>query len=475
MNARVGGVFGWCLALKFRLVSPACMHGLSRGLGSRGEAPAFEPGNGRGRTAAPRLRALAAAVALATVPAMGLGVDMGADAWQWSSQGLLDLRVRARETNATRLVPEPERVGPEPRRLATTVAASLRGWNGPLTATAAGRLFARTHRREGERSVGLRVDELHAEYALTPVHFLYAGRRHIVHGRSLGVNPLDIAIDPVDLDQALDSDRRRAEVEGQDMLGFESLLGDRFTLTGYWTPGERALLAGALTIPEWNADLTALAFDDDERPGAGLSLSHTLGEALLAYADVVMRRGRDRAVVRADRGPDSTPGALRVEEGDASRYFAQSSAGLGYTLDSGVTFNLEYHFDANGYSDREWREITGLIADNDELRDDELRGENAAGNLLRLSGHLRRLTLRRHYGFFRAQHPGLFGRDLVAELTVLHGLAERTGSLGLRLEREMAPDVFLGVEGRWRYGDDLDEFALRPGERSGSVHVTVNF
>ena len=60
-------------------------------------------------------------------------------------------------------------------------------------------------------------------------------------------------------------------------------------------------------------------------------------------------------------------------------------------------------------------------------------------------------------------------------MTVFHNLADRTGSLGLRLEREMGPNVFLGVEGRWRYGDDLDEFALRTGKLSGSVHVTINF
>ena len=414
-------------------------------------------------------RGLAAAVALAAVPAAG------ADAWQWSSQGLLDVRTRGSEANATRLVPEPERVGRDPRHLAVTAAGGLQAWTGPVTVTAAGRLFARTDPIEGERAVRVHVDELHAEYAATHEHFLYAGRRHIVHGRSLGVNPLDIAIDPVDLDQALDSERRRAEIEGQDMLGFESLLGDRFTLTGYWTPGERALVAGAFTMPEWNADLTALAFDDDERPGAGLSLSHTLGEALLAYADIAVRRGRDRTVIRVDRGLDSTPGAFLVEDGEASRYFAQSSVGFGYTLGSGATFNLEYYYDANGYSDREWDGITGLIADNDGNRDDERLRERATGNLLRLSGHLSRLTLRRHYGFFRAQHPDLFGRGLAAEMTVFHNLADRTGSLGLRLEREMGPNMFLGVEGRWRYGDDLDEFALRTGKLSGSVHVTVNF
>ena len=323
--------------------------------------------------------------------------------------------------------------------------------------------------------VRLHVDELHAEYATTPENFLYAGRRHIVHGRSLGVNPLDVAIDPLDLDQALDAERRRSEVEGQDMLGFESLLGDRFTLTGYWTPGDRAMLAGAFTIPQWKADLTALAFDDHDRPGVGLSLSHTLGEALLAYADVTVRRGRDRMVIRADPGPDSVAGALLLEEVDASRLFAQASVGLGYTLDSGATLNIEYYFDANGHSDGEWSEITGLIAENDGNRNDERLRESATGNLLRLSGHLRRLTLRRHYGFFRAQHPGLFGRELAAAMIVFHNLADRTGSLGLRLEREMGPNVFVGVEGRRLYGGNLDEFALRTAKLSGSVHVTILF
>ena len=429
------------------------------------------PGSCRRRVVVPAFIGLAAAAALAAVPAM----ETSADTWGWSSQGLLDIRARASENSPTRLVPEPERVGHDPGRVDVTAAGALQAWNESATVTAAGRVHARTRPHEGERAVRFHVDELHAEYAATPVHFLYGGRRHIVHGRSLGVNPLDIAVDPLDLDQALDSERRRSEIEGQDMLGFESLLGDRFTLTGYWTAGERALLAGTFTVPEWGADLAVLAFDDDERPGAGLSLSHTLGEALLAYADVAVRRGRDRAVIRADRGLDSDPGAFLVEEGEVSRPFAQSSVGLGYTLDSGATFNLEYYFDANGYSDPEWREVTGLIADNDGIRDDERLRERAAGNLLWLSGHLRRLTLRRHYGFFRAHHPGLFGRKFSAELVVFHNLADRTGSLALRLERDMGPNVVLGLEGRTRYGGGLDEFALRTGRMSGSVHVTINF
>ena len=413
------------------------------------------------------LHALLAAAALAAaVPAAG------ADPWDWSLDGLVDVRARVRQDNVTKLVPAPERIGLDARVLSVTTVAGLEAWRGPVAVS--GQLRARNAPGEGERSPRLHVDELYAEYALTPEHFLHAGRRHLVHGRSLGVNPLDIAVDPLDLDRSKDTDRRRNEIEGQDMLGFESLLGERFTLAGYWTPGERALLAGTLILPEWRSDLTVLAFDD-ERPGAGLSFSRTLGEAVLLYGDAVVRRGRDRPAIRADRRPGADPGAFLAEAGERRRLFPRSSLGASYTLESGASVNLEHYFDANGYTSGEWDEITGLIAENDANRRAGRFGGLPAGNLLRLGGRLNRFTLRRHYGVLRAHHPGLFGLDLAAEMNVFHGLADHSGSMGLRLERGMGPNLVVGLEGRYLYGEDPDEFALRTARLSGSVHVTVRF
>ena len=425
-----------------------------------------------------RLRAPAAAPALAAVLLLVVLPAAGADPWDWSLDGLIDARVRGRQDNATKLVPAPERIGLDTRVLSVTTVAGLEAWRGPVAV--AGQLRARNAPGEGGRTARLHVDELYAEYALTPEHFLHAGRRHLVHGRSLGVNPLDVAVDPRDLDRSKDTDRRRNEIEGQDMLGFESLLGERFTLSGYRTPGERTLLAGVFTLPEWKSDLTVLAFDD-ERPGAGLSFSRTLGEAVLLYGDAVIRRGRDRPVIRADRGPDSGrgpntgPGAFLVEAGEGRRFFPRSSLGASYTLESGASFNLEHYFDANGYSSGEWDEITGLIAENDANRRAGRFGGLPDGNLLRLNGQLGRFTLRRHYGLLRAHHPRLFGLDLAAEMNVFHGLADRSGSVGLRLERGMGPNLVVGIEGRYLYGEGLDEFALRTARLSGSVHVTVHF
>ena len=413
-----------------------------------------------------RLHALLVAAALAAA------TPAGAEPWSGSLDGLVDVRARARQDNATMLVPAPERIGLDTRVLSVTTVAGLEAWRGPVAVV--GQLRARNAPGEGARTARLHVDELYAEYALAPEHFLHVGRRHLVHGRSLGVNPLDVAVDPSDLDRSKDTDRRRNEIEGQDMLGFESLLGERFTLSGHWTPGERTLLAGVFTLPEWKSDLTVLAFDD-ERPGAGLSFSRTLGEAVLLYGDAVVRRGRDRPVIRADRGPGANPGTFLTVAGDRNRLFPRSSLGASYTLESGASFNLEHYFDANGYTSGEWDEITGLIAGNDANRRAGRFGGLPEGNLLRLGGQLDRFTLRRHYGLLRAHHPRLFGLDLEAEMNVFHGLADRSGSVGLRLERGMGPNLVVGLEGRYLYGDGLDEFALRTARLSGSVHVTVHF
>lgn len=215
----------------------------------------------------------------------------------------------------------------------------------------------------------------------------------------------------------------------------------------------------------------------------GWWISVALGRMLGAQADAV-RHASAEGFVRLINDAIARPGSgvlplarhLGVTSTPLLRWrVARSSIGAACTLDSGATFNVEHHFDANGYSADEWDAIAGVIVDNNVARSDERFRRLANGNLLRLSAHFARFTMRRHYGFVRAHHPGLFGRDLALEMTVLHGLADHSGSMGLRLEHEIGPNLLLGVEGRWRYGGRLDEFAQRTGRLSGSIHATVYF
>ena len=164
---------------------------------------------------------------------------------------------------------------------------------------------------------------------------------------------MDVFLNPLSLDRSKNITRRRREIIGQDMIGFETLISDRFALNGYWAPSEgalnegdpqRALLASTLIALKQDADFTFILIKDD-RSGAGLSISQSLGQATVVYGDLVARRGRDRIGDGSD---------------DGNRLFTQLSIGADYTRKSATTFNLEYHYDANGYTTDEWNEVTKL-------------------------------------------------------------------------------------------------------------------
>ena len=133
-------------------------------------------------------------------------------------------------------------------------------------------------------------------------------------------------------------------------------------------------------------------------------------------------------VVRADRRPGAGPGTFLAEDGDRSGLFVKSTVGAGVTLTSGRPSTSNITSDANGYSSREWGEITGLIVENDEVRMDERFASLPPATFCGSgpgSTDSREAALR----VLRMQHPELSGDSLAAEMTVLHNLADHSGSL----------------------------------------------
>ncbi|WP_423908135.1 hypothetical protein [Candidatus Spongiihabitans sp.] len=401
----------------------------------------------------------------------------------FSLGGLVDFRLRDNQDNSSRLPAKLQRGEPKISAASVTAVVSVEVWEGPLmlVSQVRGRSQSVADRWQAQAD----VDELYVEYALSDERFLHLSRRNIVFGQAYGVNPLDVFLDPLELDHSLNESRRRREVPGQDMLGFEALYGDVFTVSGYWAPAtvalnsdapQRALLAGEFLLPQWNADFTLLLFED-ERRGAGLSWSTTLDDAVLVYGDMTLRQGRDRAGVQADVGVDpcsaSPPSGLITHSRDVDRLYSQASVGFSATAESGAMVNFEYYYDANGYSDSEWGEIACLIANN-SAKERGGSGNPSAGNLLRIGQLLAPSTLRQHYGFIRAWQPDLFDLGIEAETTLFHGLVDNSGILSLRFEHAES-NLLIGVWGSYSYGQGLDEFALRGEGLSGAVYVTVNF
>lgn len=392
--------------------------------------------------------------------------------------GLIDFRLRDSSQNATKLIPEPEHGGRRETTWDVTGVVGAEVLQDSLRVS--GQARVRGFSAAG-KTARLDIDELFAEYALTDKDYLYLGRRTVVFGRSLGINPLDVFAETALLDRTLNASRRRRETPGQDMLGFASLLGKNFTLEGYWAPASsgslnknaphRVLLSGELLLPEWNADFTMLLFKGG-RSGAGLSFSQTLSQTILVYSDIILRSGRDRATVRS-AGQTGTAGFRAVSSGSGLRL--QSSFGLSYTPTSETAINLEYVHDENGYTHREWSEIAKLIS---RFGGEDMSGAEPGARssvLRRLNALLPAQMLRRDYLFARYSIPNLLGLGVISETTLLHNLSDHSGALSQRIEHEANDGWLIGAYLSRLYGGGTDEFALRPGKLQCAFYIVNRF
>ena len=166
--------------------------------------------------------------------------------------------------------------------------------------------------------------------------------------------------------------------------------------------------------PSQLSDLTALVVDDDH-PGAGLAFSRTLGEAVLVYADVAVRRGRDRMGIRADlahRMPaPAHSSAVQGGRFAVLREFEHRRRLYARTRESPSTSSTTST--PTGIRAGEWDEI--VRSDRPKATrhasDERFREARQAGNLLRMSAQFARSH---HEASLRipqsARHPDLFGR-----------------------------------------------------------------
>ncbi|MGQ4810170.1 hypothetical protein NKDENANG_03619 [Candidatus Entotheonellaceae bacterium PAL068K] len=392
---------------------------------------------------------------------------------------LADLRFTATDFKTTSLAPAAQfRGAPSETFQATAVVTAATSIAG----------FELTGQLRGIGSVendgpdhSLTVDEMFVERPVSDHLFVFAGRRNLAFGQAFGVSPTDVFLDPLQEDRSLNEARRRREIEGIDMVGFEAFVAQNASLLAFVAPAWegfnqdhaiRALTALDLLWPGFEVTITFQAFWDD-RPGIGWLMSKTLGNAVILYVEGTARQGRDRrTVVRSGAAMLAQFDVLPKDENDLR---ASVTLGSGYTFERGLSINLEYYRNGDGYSDREWAVLDDLISRNATHFDAGLFNGLPSQNLQILNDELRLFALRRNYLFARLFDANPIGVSVSGELTVFHNLDDGSGVVSTRLETDIKDRVTIGFLGSATYGGSHTEFGLRPTNYRGVAYVTVHF
>jgi hypothetical protein len=321
----------------------------------------------------------------------------------------------------------------------------------------------------------IHVDESYAEFRLSDYVFIQGGRRLLSYGQSYGLNPADIFRDPLRENSVFPREISSSFVAGTDYVETEVLFETGSTLGLLYAPGsdlrgdgdrENFVVLRYSGLVLDGAINYAVAGLGGKRPGASLSLSYGLGLDSILYVDSTIRKGRDRLALDGT----SPSGALLVASRDEDTYYPFVTLGLGHTLVSGLTLNLEYTHNAGGYNAGEWGDFRTTL---DDITPVSSVGQGTA--LGQLNGLLNHYTLRQNYIFWRLAQEELFGIPLNGELTLLHGIDDGSVSAGLRMEYIVSETLTVGTVVSRRYGETNSEFTLRPSGNSMSFYATMSF
>ena len=196
----------------------------------------------------------------------------------------------------------------------------------------------------------LHVDQAYIDYAMTTNIFMTLGRRQIFNGVALGHNPTDFLNATKAKNYLLSDEERRTECPGDDVIAMMSLFRDH-ALQMLFSPApahqqrHRWLIQFSRQIQAINTAVEFMGYYAD-RPGIGLTFSSAVHDNTLAYAELAIRRGRDRLK------PVFVNSSWALLQDNANT--VAMTWGVQYTFANGIDLNIEYWKDNNGYSDKEY-------------------------------------------------------------------------------------------------------------------------
>ena len=230
--------------------------------------------------------------------------------------------------------------------------------------------------------------ELYASFEPRTREYVDMGRINVKSGVALGFNPTDFfkaraVVDPLTADpRVLREDRLGAAmIRGQlveEAGSIGALFGPKLTepapvgtdpyrgfspLFGRTNSTNRWLVKGSIPLAD-GVNPEALVFGEEGHVKFGANLTESVGQSTVAYLewsggrrlgiiDEAFAFGRETGVI-----PPAASGL--IGQGGEERFLNQVAVGASYTTQSKVTFNLEYHYNAAGFSDSDWNKWFAL-------------------------------------------------------------------------------------------------------------------
>lgn len=329
-----------------------------------------------------------------------------------------------------------------------------------------GQLRPRYTYQDKQQKTLLGVDELYLDYPLSQSIFISAGKRNIFTGVALGRNPVDYYGRNKNVDNTLSAEERRDQRKGDYLFSLDGYLSNA-NLSAHYAPKihgiqhhpSRLLLSYNQLFANINTDASLFVYNGP-RDGLGLTLSKTVSDNWVAYAESSLDKGRERNIAN-------------ITQNQTHKHYLEAVVGSNFTFSSGLNHIVEYWHHGVGYTSEEWNSIITSI----DLATQQLNTVNALGGIQQLVAINQGLTpelLRKNYVFSRLNYPIPSYRTELSLVNIAN-TDDQSHLMRLRLKKSLGKNTETSLQFQQTYGNNDSEFGMRTTSALATLNVKLIF
>ncbi|MCF6204427.1 MAG: hypothetical protein L3J59_12305 [Methylococcaceae bacterium] len=317
--------------------------------------------------------------------------------------------------------------------------------------------------REINLNVG--VDELYFDYAITEAIYIGLGKHNIFTGVGLGNNVTDYFGENKEPDPILDEVSRRDQRKGDYMLNIDWFFNNS-SLNLYYAPRmgmiqkeqTKLLLSYNYFFESIDSDISSFLFIG-ERSGIGFNFSKNMNDNWILYSELSFRKGRDKLFIRNN-------------EDTRDDIYIDAIFGSNYTFNNGLNIFLEYWHKSNGYDGNEWN----TIIEETNFGISHINNNNlkiGIPQLGKINQSLRARFLRQNYLFSRFSYS--FNKYFDLSLVHILNIDDSSQFIRALVEKEFGGNFGVGFQVEQYFGDEYEEFGIRPADSNYTLYFKSFF
>lgn len=313
------------------------------------------------------------------------------------------------------------------------------------------------------------IDDAYINFCFGSTNFVSLGKMNIIDSVGLSYFPTDFFVRVSEVDYSKKEEERKSDREGSYILMAEKLFKG-FSLSLVYVPqikniqDEQSKFRTKISFAIPNVDFS-FSYFYSSFSACGINISGLLTDKLELHSEIALLNNSERKYLNIKQNIAENINLYEAyDPPDSKKIFLKSLIGGHYTFPDKTNIIVEYFYNEDGYSDKEWTEFINIVKENYNNYLSPLLGipkDIFKSNLGVCNSLMTYRYLRKNYLFLRFWRPDLI-RVFEFIAGILINLDDKSFVFFPEVGYKMTDNIVFYLGGNIFSGDKNAEFGLVP-------------